>query len=140
MARIVFSGLEPRTAEQLAQLLAIDGHEIRRESRNAPIRQILSANLVFVGGEPMYYLPLLRRVRAVDQNLCLVVIARFSATTEWLNALEAGATDYWVTPFHLPQIRSLIADAVTYPDNGVLANHEASILASQGISALANSM
>ena len=110
MARVVFSGLELSAAEQLASLLAVDGHEIQRE-KDDPIGELLNANIVFIGGEPEQYLPVLRRVRAVDSALCFVVIAGYPDTSEWLHALDAGATDYWGIPFDLKQVRSLIATA-----------------------------
>lgn len=113
MARVLFSGLEPRAAQQLANLVATDGHEIHRGKNNAPIKDLLNANVVFIGGDPDQYLPMLRRVRAVDSTLCFVVIARFADTSEWLDALEAGATDYWAVPFELRQVRALIAAAIT---------------------------
>jgi DNA-binding NtrC family response regulator len=112
MARVVFSGLEPRSAGRLAGLLAADGHEIHRERQNVPIQELMNANIVFVGGEPDQYLSLLRRVRLIDPTLAFVVVARYPETSEWLEALEAGATDYCSTPFDLKMVRSLIASAV----------------------------
>ena len=113
MAKVVFSGLEPRIADQLAQLLAVDGHEIQRQKNTAPIKHVLGADVVFASGEPVQYLSLLRRVRAINGSLCFVVIARFPVLTGWLEAIEAGATDYWSTPFVLLQVRSLVASATS---------------------------
>ncbi len=113
MARVIFSGLEPRSAGRLATLLATDGHEIHRQNQNVPIQELLNANIVFVGGEPNYYLSLLRRVRLVDPTLAFVVVARSPETSEWLEALEAGATDYCSAPFDLKMVRCLIASATT---------------------------
>jgi DNA-binding response OmpR family regulator len=113
MARVVFSGLEPWAAGRLANLLAADGHEIQQEKDQGPIRVLLNANIVFAGGEPGQYLSLLRRLRAVDPTLSFVVVTRLPDTSEWLDALDAGATDYWVTPFDQRQIRSLINAAVS---------------------------
>jgi len=112
MAKVVFSGLEPRSAGRLASLLTGDGHEIHRENQNVAVRELMNANIVFVGGEPDHYLSLLRRVRLIDPTLAFVVVARYPETSEWLAALEAGATDYFSTPFDLRMVRSLIASAI----------------------------
>jgi DNA-binding NtrC family response regulator len=109
MARVAFFGLDVKAASQLASVLTSDGHEIQRESPNVPFRDLLKADIVFVGGEREQYLSLLRRLRALDPTLPVVVVARLPETSEWLDALEAGATDYCVPPFDQRQIRSLIA-------------------------------
>jgi DNA-binding response OmpR family regulator len=108
MARVAFSGLEVRAASQLATLLASDGHEVRREGHSAGVDELLRSDIVFVGGDREKYLSLVRRLRAVDRTLPVVVISRLPETSEWLDVLEAGATDYCVPPFDLRQIRSLI--------------------------------
>ncbi len=115
MARVIFSGLEPRSAGRLASLLAADGHEIHREKHNVAIQELMNAHIVFVGGEPDQYLSLLRRVRLVDPTLAFVVVARYPETSEWLAALEAGATDYCSTPFDLKMVRSLVASGHCSP-------------------------
>jgi DNA-binding response OmpR family regulator len=109
MARIVFSGVEVKAASQLANMLALEGHEIQREDHNAAVTDLLHADIVFVGGERERYLSLLRLLRAADSNLPVVVVSRTPETSEWLDVLEAGATDYCVPPFDLRQIRSLVA-------------------------------
>ena len=112
MAKVVFSGLDSRTAAQLTGLLAGERHEIRRKRSGVSLSELQGANVVFVGGEPSHYLSLLRRVRAVAPELCLVVIARFSDTAEWLESLDAGATDYWSSVLDRKLVLSLIATAV----------------------------
>ena len=92
-------------------MLAADGHEIQRGRHDVSIRQLLNAHIVFVGGEPDQYLSVLRRVRLVDPALAFVVIARYPGSAEWLEALEAGATDYCVHPLELKQVRSMVAAA-----------------------------
>jgi DNA-binding response OmpR family regulator len=111
MAKVVLSNLEGQVANQLASLLAADGHRIHREKHNASVRELLHADIVFVGGYGDRYLSLLRRVRAVDAALPFVIVTPLPATAEWLDALEAGATDYCAAPFDLGQIRSLIPPA-----------------------------
>jgi len=113
MSSILITGVQIRTASQLASLLGADGHEIRRKNRNVSIRDVLDADIVFAGGEPELYLPLLRQVRAVDRTLPFIVVARCPETPEWLDAIEAGATDYCTVPLHLKQVRSLMTTDIS---------------------------
>jgi DNA-binding NarL/FixJ family response regulator len=118
MAKVVLSGLDSRIADQLTGLLAGDRHKIRRKRNGVPVSELQDAHVVFVGGEPTHYLSLLRRARAVAPELCLVVVARYSDTAEWLEALDAGATDYWSGTIDRKLVRSLIASAVARRGEG----------------------
>jgi DNA-binding response OmpR family regulator len=108
MARIVLSGLDIRSASQLSGLLAFDGHRVRRLHYLVPVSEFLQADIVFVGGTARQYLPLLRRLRGLNQSLPVIVVAPAPETTDWLDALEAGATDYCVPPFDMRHVRSLL--------------------------------
>jgi DNA-binding response OmpR family regulator len=105
---VIFLGLDPRSSGQLRPLLTADGHEIHVENENAAIALIRGSSAVFIGGAAESYLPLVRRLRALDAKLCLVVIARNADTQDWMDAIEAGATDYWPAPFEPSQVRMLI--------------------------------
>jgi hypothetical protein len=113
MANVIFLRLDPRSAGQLGPLLEGDGHEIHVERENAPVGLIRDSSAVFIGGVAESYLPVLRRLRALDANLCVVVIARMADTQDWLNVIEAGATDYWPAPFEASQVRMLIPPVVS---------------------------
>jgi len=111
MARVTLSGLDSQAATQLESLLAIEGHQVQRRGTVVGIEDLLSSDIVFMGGAQGEFLSLLRRLRAADPNLPVVVVARMPETSEWLDVLEAGATDYCVPPFDVNQIRSLIASS-----------------------------
>lgn len=113
MARVIFLKLDPGVAGQLRQLVTAEGHEVSLEKYDAPIGRISSGDVVFFGGSGKDYLSLLRRLRAADSRISLIVIARSPDTTEWLSALEAGATDYLVAPLDTTMIRALLAQAPT---------------------------
>lgn len=112
MARVIFLRLDPRSSAQLGPLLMADGHDIHVERESAPIGVVRGSSAVFIGGVADSYLPVLRRLRALDPKLCLVVIARVPDTQSWLDAIEAGATDYWPAPFEASQVRALIEPAM----------------------------
>jgi DNA-binding NtrC family response regulator len=111
MARVVLSGLDIRSASQLSGLLAFDEHRVRRLHYLVPVPEFLQADIVFVGGVAEQYLPLLRRLRGLNRTLPIIVVAPVPETVEWLDALEAGATDYCVPPFDMRQVRCLLAPA-----------------------------
>ncbi len=126
MAKVIFLRLDPRSAAQLGPLLEGDGHEVHIEKESAPIGLIRGSSAVFIGGIAESYLPVLRRLRALDANLCLVVVARTADTQDWLNAIEAGATDYWPAPFEASEVRTLIAPAAIPVHTGKSASASAS--------------
>ena len=68
--------------------------------------------MVFAGGEPARYLSLLRRVREDRPALPFVVVTQIGETKEWLDALEAGATDYCSVPIGTRQIHWLMESAL----------------------------
>jgi DNA-binding response OmpR family regulator len=70
---------------------------------------MLRSDLVFIGGGHQRFLSLLRRLRAADAKLPVVVVTRMAETSEWLEALDAGATDYCAPPFDPKQLRSLVS-------------------------------
>lgn len=79
------------------------------------MRELLDADIVFAGGEPGYYMTLLKRVREVRPTMPFVVVTRMPETTEWLDALEAGATDYCSAPLDMRQLHWLMETAVPRP-------------------------
>jgi DNA-binding NtrC family response regulator len=58
---------------------------------------------------------LLKRVREARPSLPFVVVTRIPETREWLDALEAGATDYCSAPIETRQLRWLMESALPRP-------------------------
>lgn len=108
MARVVFVGVEQALAVPIARALAVERHQLDHKPHNAVVLDILDADIVFAGGEPKNYLSLLRKVREVRPLLPFVVVTRVPQTNQWLDALEAGATDYCSAPFENRQINWLM--------------------------------
>ena len=111
MARVVFVGVERAAAAQIARALAAEGHQIEQKPKTSGAYELLDADIVFAGGEPVHYLSLLREVRESRPGLPFVVVTRAPETREWLDALEAGATDYFSAPFENRQIHWLMESA-----------------------------
>lgn len=108
MAKVVFVGIEHALAVPIARALAVERHQLEQKSYSAVILDVLDADIVFAGGEPKNYLSLLRKVREARPALPFVVVTRVPETREWLDALEAGATDYCSAPFENRQIHWLM--------------------------------
>jgi DNA-binding NtrC family response regulator len=112
MAKIVLIGLEQTAAGQICRALAVERHRIHQQPADLPIQDLRDADMVFAGGEPARYLSLLRRVRETHPTLPFVVVTRIAETKEWLDALEAGATDYCSAPIETRQIHWLMESAL----------------------------
>ena len=108
MAKVVFVGIEHALAVPIARALAVERHQLEQKSYSAVILDVLDADIVFAGGEAKNYLSLLRKVREARPTLPFVVVTRVPETREWLDALEAGATDYCSAPFENRQIHWLM--------------------------------
>jgi DNA-binding response OmpR family regulator len=112
MATVFLIGVEQAIAAQISRALAVERHRIEQKSRNIGVRELMDVDIVFAGGEPSQYLSLLRRVREERPALPFVVVTRIPETTAWLDALEAGATDYCSSPFETRQIHWLMEAAL----------------------------
>src|SRR5580698_4360508 len=112
MAKVVFVGLEQAAAVPIAKALAAERHQVEQKPKSALVPDLLDADIVFAGGEPSHYLLLLRSIREARPALPFVVVTRVPETREWLDALEAGATDYCSAPFESRQIHWLMESAL----------------------------
>lgn len=104
MARVVLIDIEPVAAEHIGRTLASELHQI--------VVELSEADIVFAGGEPAQYLASLARVRVERPDLPFVVVTRLPETSKWLDALEAGATDYCSSPIETRQIQWMMETAV----------------------------
>jgi DNA-binding response OmpR family regulator len=114
MARVIFVGVEPTEAAQIARALAVERHQLEQKPKTSGADDLRDADIVFAGGEPVHYLSLLREVRESRPGLPFVVVTRVPETKEWLDALEAGATDYCSAPFEHRQINWLMESALPH--------------------------
>jgi DNA-binding response OmpR family regulator len=112
MANVFLIGIEQATAAQISRALAVERHRIELKPQNIGVHDLMDVDIVFAGGEPRQYLSLLRRVREERPALPFVVVTRIPETGEWLDALEAGATDYCSSPFETRQIHWLMESAL----------------------------
>jgi DNA-binding NtrC family response regulator len=72
----------------------------------------LPANVIFCNAEPCQYRALLHEMKKRGLRLSVVVVSRIPEISEWLDALDAGATDYCAAPFEQPHVSWLIQSAL----------------------------
>jgi DNA-binding NtrC family response regulator len=111
MAKVMLIGLEYSTANQLGHALQDDRHQIELKPNTARAEELLDADIIFADGSEKRYLSLLRSIRKLKPRLPFVVVTRLPEITDWLDALEAGATDYCSAPFERRQIMWILDSA-----------------------------
>lgn len=112
MPKVVLIGLEPNVAWQIDRALPCEIYEIHHRPDNTVAEDLSDADVVFAGGEQVQYMSLLKRVRALRPSLPFIVVTSLPETAGWLDALEAGATDYCSAPFEARQIEWLVEAAM----------------------------
>jgi DNA-binding response OmpR family regulator len=115
MANIITVGLDPTAAHQLGVALEPGNHQIAHKPKSTGIDDVTEADIVFADGDGKYYLSLLKLVRATFPTKPFVVVTRIPETSDWLDALEAGATDYCSAPFEPRQMNWLMESALSAP-------------------------
>ncbi|MES1257203.1 MAG: hypothetical protein ABUS51_02190 [Acidobacteriota bacterium] len=113
MAKILLIGLEPSAAHQIERALDGGFHEIEQKPETARVGELSDCDVIFANGEGKNYIPLLRGVREERPTLPFVVVTRIPETSDWLDALEAGATDYCSAPFEARQMKWLMQSALS---------------------------
>ena len=112
MVRVALVGLEQPVAGQIRHAFAVNSHRIiQYQEQDNVIRELSDVDIVFAGGEPTDCLRLLKRVRKLRPTMPFIVVTRFPQTSEWLDALEAGATDYFSTPIGTRQLHWMMERA-----------------------------
>jgi DNA-binding response OmpR family regulator len=112
MAKVFLAGIDESVVHGLQRALTIENHQIEHRSDTDRSDDFRDADIVFAGGDAKQYLPLLLRVRQAQPALPFIVVSRIPETSEWLDALEAGATDYVAAPIELRQINWIMEAAL----------------------------
>ncbi len=115
MAKVVLLGLETGAAQQIRRALQTDNHLVFNKPFNDFDNEVLDADIVFASGDGKRYMPFLKSMREKNPAMPFVVVTRLPETSDWLDALEAGATDYCSAPFETSQLRWLMESAVPTP-------------------------
>ena len=124
-ARIVLFGLDDSLASELRRVLVSQQQTVFSEPFLAP-RECLAlvertgAELIFCSSHGRRYPALLEAVSRFNPHLPVVVVSRVPETAEWLDAIEAGASDYCAAPFETAHIQWILDSALKHHSSGAV--------------------
>lgn len=116
-ARVVLLGLEERLAGELEAVLKGQQHTVIAEPYHPPaecprLLHKVGADVVFCPAERGRYLALLAALKRAAEPTPVVVVSRTPEVDEWLEAIEAGASDYCTAPFEPSHIAWIVQSNV----------------------------
>lgn len=117
MANIVLLGLETSLKADLSSILTAQQHRVSTAKLTAPIRS--DVELVFLAGDDPRSIARLRRLRKSHAKLPIILTTRQPAYSAWLDAIEAGATDYCGAPFERSHLEWILETALRRSFAGV---------------------
>jgi DNA-binding NtrC family response regulator len=108
--RILLIGLDEDLVSEI--LRTLPECEVRTTSVNSldsgrATEGALYCDVIFCPAGALHLLPVLEK--ASPQDLPVVAVTRHPDSTEWLNAIEAGAADYAAPPFESAQLRWILS-------------------------------
>jgi DNA-binding NtrC family response regulator len=109
MAKVLLFGLDNTLSDELHPVLKELGQTVQVAGSASGVLEHTDANLVFAGGED------LGAVRNRRPELPVVVVSRLPEVSGWLDALEAGASDYCGAPFEATQVRWVLDSSLRTP-------------------------
>ncbi len=115
MANVFLVGLERTTADQIGRVVLIERHKVCEGSYSCRLPDLAAYSLVFAGGDPWRYLPLLQRVRRELPALPFVIVTKKPDSAAWLRAIDMGATDFLVEPVWRRQIQWVMESVIPLP-------------------------
>ena len=113
-ASIAIVGLNANLAADLVRALSLGSHAgtVRTVEQPAKSVRYAGADVIFCSSEPDRCLPVLEATRQLRLDIPVIVVSEHAAFDEWLNAMEAGASDYCMAPFDPMQLRWILASHV----------------------------
>lgn len=116
--RLLLMGLDPITSHSLEQALP---HPSTTFSASIPtdVRSFLALlkqsqpDVLFCPARHRHLKEILQRASA--QHLPVVVVTRDPDAREWIDAMDAGASDYVAAPFHRDQILWVLQSSLLQP-------------------------
>ena len=100
--RVLLYGLEPTLETELRNALETDGLEV--EVNSSAEAQNPSTDYIFCS----FSSNLRQLLHSLQRQIPVVVVSRTPEAREWIEAMEAGASDYCAAPFEKSQIRWIL--------------------------------
>src|SRR5581483_841215 len=112
---VLLHGLEQEVSSALSATLESLGYSVHIDDSHSSAHCItlarhLRACALFCCSLPERYLELLREPER-DSGLPVIVVSRVPEVVQWLDALEAGASDYCAAPFERRHVEWLMESA-----------------------------
>jgi DNA-binding NtrC family response regulator len=110
-ATFILHELDESLSAQLCKAAADSGLAFYPSSSTSEclaLAKRLHADGIFCSSEPGECRKLLTRMKGKGLHMPVVVVSRIPEVTEWLGAIEAGATDYCAAPFEQHDISWLL--------------------------------
>ena len=115
MAHVTLLGFPSDLAAQLRRALTQDSHTVERKGSAAQRKGETPSGVIFVCGDAPDFMATLSEVRKKEPGVPVVVATRLPETKHWLDALEAGASDYCGAPFETTQVRWIMGSVLAQP-------------------------
>jgi|SRR5579885_3652984 DNA-binding response OmpR family regulator len=112
MPQVTLLGLPDDLERQLARVLREEGHKVIRKLYLQDLRHGPKPEAVFISGDDPHFRNTIIELRASERAAPVIVVTRKPRTAQWLDALDAGATDYCGAPFERVQVRWILQSAV----------------------------
>ncbi len=106
---ILLLGLPDTLASDLLQVLSRESWAVDSQPY---LSDHLAADLIFCAAEPQRYRALLEELKRKKPGLPVVVVSRLPDISNWLDAIEAGASDYCAPPFDAHHIQWIVQSAL----------------------------
>jgi DNA-binding NtrC family response regulator len=115
MSKVLLLGFESPLREELIGVLAGLRFSIDTQNFQDDWLAHAEAQVVFCSGDNPHFRDAIRAARRHRPGLPMVVVTRLPEVSAWLDALEAGATDYCAAPFEPVQMRWVLDTAMPRP-------------------------
>ncbi|MBV9507915.1 MAG: hypothetical protein JO323_23235 [Acidobacteriia bacterium] len=111
MSRVTLLGLPDDLERSLAKVLREEAHRVIRKLHLQDLRHGPKPGVVFISADGPDFSTTIRQLKEYEPMLPVVAVTRVPGTKQWLDALDAGATDYCGAPFERVQVRCIMNSA-----------------------------
>ena len=111
--KVLILGLERGLRDELKSAFHEDDQTVRatEETENEDCYGEIARHkpdIVFCPASPSRFKRTLEAVKRLRPGLPVVVVSRLPEVSEWLDAMDAGASDYCASPFEPAQVRWIL--------------------------------
>ena len=116
MSRFALVGLPEDLGHQLTRILLAESHQVSRNEYLSNLRRGPRLSAVFISSDSLEYSQTLSLLRETYPKLPVIVVSRFPDVKQWLDALDAGASDYCGAPFERVQLHWILNSVLGWPE------------------------